>query len=312
MPAGQPFTRLCQQLAHLRAESNRADLHLHSCHSDGAWSATEIVARAARRGLGAIAITDHDACSGIAEAQSAAQSCYPAMEIVPGVEITCEHHGREMHLLGYFFQIDDANLNIALAKLREHRLQRFQEMVARLPALGVTADRQAVESRIAAGRALGRFDVAALLVQSGKARSVTEAITRFLRDGGPVIVPKRCLPVAEGIRLVRQAGGVCSWAHPPVDLTLEAALELREMGLNAIEAEYPAFTRTTSLRLRELANASGLGVSGGSDCHGPTPTTRAIGTRAISRVDLEKLRQLHFSMEKLKEDAGPERGADQR
>ncbi len=84
------------------------------------------------------------------------------------------------------------------------------------------------------------------------------------------------------------------------------------MGLDAIEAEYPAFTRPTSLRLRELAKAAGLAVSGGSDCHGPTPATRAIGTRAISRVDLEKLRQLHLSMEKLKPDARPQRDADQR
>src|SRR5262249_2523575 len=128
MPAGQPFTRLCQQLAHLRAESNRADLHLHSCHSDGVWTPKAIVDRAVCRGLGAIAVTDHDTCSGVAEAQAAAQSSYPSLEVISGVEITCEHAGRELHLLGYFHQIHDGDLNRALARLREYRQHRFQEM----------------------------------------------------------------------------------------------------------------------------------------------------------------------------------------
>lgn len=312
MPAGQPFTRLCQQSAHLQAEFNRADLHLHSCWSDGAWTPAEVVARARRRGLGAIAITDHDTLSGIADAQLAARSHHPVLEIVPGVEVTCSHRGRELHLLGYMFHVDDANLNRALAALREQRWQRFRDMVDRLPALGVAIDSQAVEARIAPGRALGRFDVAALIVQSGKARTVGEAVARFLRDGGRIAVPKRGLPVGEAIELIHRAGGVCSWAHPPTDVTLESARELRALGLDAIEVEYPTFTRPTSARLRELAKAADLAVTGGSDCHGPTPATRAIGSRAISRAELEELRRLNRVPEEFEPDRRAEDGANQR
>lgn len=310
MPAGQPFTRLCQQLAHLRAESNRADLHLHSNQSDGAWTPLEVVERARRRGLGAIAITDHDTCSGVAEAQAVAGSCYPAIEIVVGVEATCEHHGRELHLLGYFFDIADYNLNAALQAMRQQRLHRFREMTERLRHSGVNVDSEAVESRIATGRALGRWDVAALLVQSGHARTASEAVNRFLRDGGRVVVPKRGLPVADAIRLIQAAGGVTSWAHPPPEATLESMRELREMGLDAVEVEYPAFTKPTSQRLREQARASGMAISGGSDCHGPTPATRAIGTRAVSIAELNELRSLGGVAKVLEPDRQAEAGAE--
>jgi predicted metal-dependent phosphoesterase TrpH len=292
MPAGQPFTRLCQQLAHLQAESSRADLHLHTCHSDGVWTPEEVVERARRRGLGTIAITDHDTCSGVAAAQAAAQSSFPALEVVAGVEITCRHLGRELHLLGYFVRLDNPDLNASLAQMREQRLQRFHEMVARLPAIGAEVDQQAVAQRAGSGRALGRHDVAALLVQAGKARTISEAITRYMRDGGPVVTPKQGIPVAEAIALIHSAGGACSWAHPPSDVSCESLMALREMGLDALEVEYPTFKKPMTQRLREMATAAGLAISGGSDCHGPTPATRAIGTRAISRPELEHLRRI--------------------
>ena len=176
--------------------------------------------------------------------------------------------------------------------MREQRLHRFHEMVARLPALGVTVDQHAVRQRIDKGGTLGRHDVAVLLVQAGRAPTISAAITRYLRDGGPVVTPKRGIPVGEAIALLHGAGGVCSWAHPPPELTRESVLELREMGLDALEAEYPAFKRSTMQRLRELAKSAGMAISGGSDCHGPTPATRAIGTCAILRNELEDLRQV--------------------
>lgn len=292
MPAGQPFTRLCQQLAHLRAESIRADLHLHSGHSDGAWTPAEIVERAVRRGLGAIAVTDHDTCSGVAEAQAAAQSTYPSLEVITGVEITCEYAGRELHLLGYFHQIDDADLNCALARLRENRRHRFQEMVARLAEMGIILQQEWIQQLAVDGHALGRRDLAVLLVRAERARSVSEALTRYLRDGGPVIVCKKALPLAEAIELLHAAGGICSWAHPPKEIDLRSLQLLRDMGLDALEVEYPTHKRSVTQRLRDLAKAAGLAVSGGSDCHGPTPTTRAIGSRGIVRAELEELRRL--------------------
>src|SRR5436190_14671862 len=126
MPAQQPFTLLCQEMSR-SPSSGRADLHLHSVHSDGSYTPAQIVDLAQRSGLAAVAITDHDTVNGIAEARSAAAGS--SVEILSGVEITAEFRGRELHLLGYLFDSQDAALLEALEQLRRDRRTRFQEMV---------------------------------------------------------------------------------------------------------------------------------------------------------------------------------------
>jgi predicted metal-dependent phosphoesterase TrpH len=290
MPTGQPFTRICQQLAQLRAESPRADLHLHTCHSDGVWTPTEVVQRAAARGLGAIAITDHDTCSALPESRAAVRGLESAPEIIAGVEITCEFDGNELHLLGYFIDPDEAALDSALAGLREQRRLRFQHMVDLLSRAGLKLDDIEVQSRIESGCSLGRRDLAGMMVHAGHVPTVGQAFARYLRDGTPFAVPKRGVPVAEALALVRAAGGVGSWAHPPQDVELEQVIELRELGLGALEAVHPSYTSARSRRIRELAHAAGLRISGGSDCHGPTPVSRTLGSWGIRRDELESLR----------------------
>src|SRR4051794_2493367 len=111
MPAGQPFTVLCQQLARPRW-AGRADLHVHTTHSDGTYSPAQVIDLARRSGLSAVAITDHDTTSACGVARRAAAG---QVEVIAGVEITAEFHARELHLLGYFFRPDDTALDTALA-----------------------------------------------------------------------------------------------------------------------------------------------------------------------------------------------------
>ena len=290
MPTGQPFTRLCQQLAQLRSESQRADLHLHTCHSDGVWTPTEVVERSANRGLGAIAITDHDTCSGLPEARATARRIASAPEIIAGVEITCEYRGNELHLLGYFIDLGEPALASALAGMQEQRRLRFQHMADLLARADLRVDETELQARIESGHSLGRRDLAGMLVRAGHVATVAEAFARYLRDGTAFAVPKRGLPVAEAIMLVRTAGGVSSWAHPPQDIDSEQVRELSEMGLDALEAVYPSYTSARTRNLRELAKSAGLAISGGSDCHGPTPVSRALGSWGIRRNELEELR----------------------
>src|SRR5437899_7983061 len=103
MPARQPFTALCHALAPGRP-AGRADLHLHTTHSDGSYTPAEVVDLARRSGLAAIAVTDHDTTAGVAEARATALD---GLEVIAGVEITAEYQGRELHLLGYFVRGDD-------------------------------------------------------------------------------------------------------------------------------------------------------------------------------------------------------------
>jgi hypothetical protein len=284
MPVGQPFTALCQ-LAARGPHAGRVDLHVHTTHSDGVYTPAQVVDLARRAGLAAVAVTDHDTLGGVAAAQTADGS---SLEIVSGVEITSEHRQRELHLLAYFVALDHVGLTAALADIRRHRVERFREMIERLRGRGVSLEGE--EQRVQGSpEALGRRHLAEMLVRARRVATVREAFQRYLGDRGGVAVPKKRLPVAEALALVRDAGGVAAWAHPPYDCTQEHLADLRDLGLGAIEVEYPDVRRSRVLELRGWAERLGLATTGGSDCHGPG--RRTVGSCTISAREFERLRQ---------------------
>jgi predicted metal-dependent phosphoesterase TrpH len=285
MPAQQPFTALCRLVAQVRPHTDRADLHLHTTHSDGSYTPAQVVDLALRSGLCAIALTDHDTLEGVAPARAAATGT--GLEVIAGVEISASHQGRELHLLGYFVSTEDAALAQALEALRGRRAERFHKMIERLREQGVPL---AGTEMLPGAHALGRRHLAELLVRQGKVSTIREAFLRYLHDGGRAVVPKQLLPVDEAIGRVREAGGVASWAHPPERCTREQLAELCDLGLGAVEVEYPGFRPVRVRKLRTWAGELGLAVTGGSDCHGPDSAHRTVGVRSVSRAELEVLR----------------------
>ena len=285
MPRYSPFTALCGRLAQLD-QPRRADLHVHTTASDGEYTATQVVAFARQANLAAVAITDHDTLAAVEEARAAAED----VEVIPGVEITVEFSGREVHLLGYFVRTDHMELNAALGKLCERRRERFRDYVAKLAARGVAipADRARLVEQ--STHSPGRRHVAALLVACCFAHHRTEAFHRFVGPLSGAVLPKQSLPIAEAIRLVHDAGGVSSLAHPPADLTDDDFRLLAAEGLDAVEVEYPWGRTSPAARLREVASQCGFALSGGSDCHGPDPAHRRVGSHAISLDELNILR----------------------
>jgi predicted metal-dependent phosphoesterase TrpH len=285
VPRHSPFTRLCTDLAALD-RPRRADLHVHTTASDGEFTPQQVVALARQANLTAVAITDHDTLAAIPEASEAAGG---HIEVIPAVEITATFAGREVHLLGYFVNIHHAELNAALARLCDRRRDRFRDFVAKLAEQGraIPADRaQLVEEATAS---LGRRHVAGLLVACGFAHHRTEAFHRFLGPLAGTVLPKELLPVEEAVALVHAAGGVASLAHPHPDLTDADFATLAGFGLDAIEAVYPWGRNSPESRLREVAARFGFAITGGSDCHGPTPTHRRIGSHAITADELAAL-----------------------
>jgi hypothetical protein len=243
---------------------------------------------ARRAGLPALAITDHDTTAGWTEACKAAGD---TIEIIPGVEITVDFAGRELHLLAYFFQPEDAHLLAALRAVRRRRSDRFRELVEQLRPLGIRLDPADVED-VLTNPVVGRKHLAELLVSAGHVSTTRQAFARYLGDRGDCTIPPVRLAVAQAIDLVHEAGGIAACAHPSYDCTRQALVELKHLGLDAVEVDFPGIRAGRAARLRRWAAELGLAVSGGSDCHGPGNHHRDVGARGITVAELELLRQL--------------------
>jgi predicted metal-dependent phosphoesterase TrpH len=281
-----PFTAVPGRLAEL-ARPRRADLHIHTTASDGEFTASQVGALARQANLAAVAITDHDTLTFPEDVRAAAGEM---IEVIPGVEISASFQGREVHLLGYFISCDHSDLNRALSRIRDARRERFHEFVARLAASGTILPPDRVRLVAESSQSLGRRHLARLIVECGFARTRTEAFHRYLSPQTRALKPKLLLPIEEAIHLVRAAGGVASLAHPAPELDESDFAALAAMGLAALEAEYPWNRSSRGALLREAARGLNLAVTGGSDCHGPDPSHRRIGSHGITRDELSVLR----------------------
>ncbi|HEY1188631.1 MAG TPA: PHP domain-containing protein [Gemmata sp.] len=286
MPRTSAYTMAASRLAQLAVPA-RADLHTHTTASDGDYTASQVVALARRAGLRAVAVTDHDTLAGVAEAQAAAGT---AIEVVPGVEISTTFAGREFHLLAYFVRTDHPELNAALARVCDARRDRFRALVELVRARGARVPEDRARLAEGASPSLGRRHVANLVVASGAAKTRTEAFQRFVHPMMRQAPPKVLVPMEEAIARVHAAGGVASLAHPPAEMPAEQFTELKGFGLDAVEAVYPWGRSSPAARLRAVAKELGFAVTGGSDCHGPEPAHRRVGSFAVTADELAALR----------------------
>lgn len=256
------------------------DLHLHTTASDGRLSPSELVAHAAAAGLTTISVTDHDTVAAIAEVTTLAQA--RGIRVVPGIEITAVDAGRDVHMLGYFFDPGSAALLVLLEAQRGLRAGRVREIGARLATLGMTIDVESLLASAAArpGSSVGRPQIARELVRAGYVPTVQDAFDRWLASGRPAYAPRTGPSPAAIVGAIHDAGGVASMAHPGVTGRDELIAPLVEQGLDAIEVYHSDHTLEDEQRYTAMAARLGTLVSGGSDFHGedvlnPAPPGRA-------------------------------------
>jgi len=240
------------------------DLHTHSTYSDGQHSPSEIVRMAQGLDLRAIAISDHDTMEGVDDALVAAAGS--DLLVLPAVELSVDHGGLELHLLGYYVgHGPDSALSALLAKSRVWRLERAQAIVERLSSRGIEIDWQRLQA-IAGEGSIGRPHIAQALIERGVVASVREAFDRYLVEGRPAYVPRQKLVTQQAISAVLAAGGVPVLAHP-WGLT-NLLDELVPMGLEGLEVYYTGYGPERVRLLRRYAREYRLVETGGSDFHG--------------------------------------------
>jgi predicted metal-dependent phosphoesterase TrpH len=275
------------------------DLHLHTTASDGTLAPRDLAARAASARLTVISVTDHDTVAGLPEASRAAAAL--GLTFVPGIEITAVEDGRDVHILGYYFDAESAALAKFLTAQREDRLRRVREMCDRLASMGlhVLADDVLESTSGQQGRSVGRPAIADALVRAGHARDRDDAFTRLIGRGSPAYVPRRGVSSADVIDIIGQAGGIASLAHPGLAGIDNLIPFLASRGLAAIEARHSDHTPEMEAHYRGVARRLGLALSGGSDYHGDgTSNAASLGLVTLDAADFAELTERAISANK--------------
>lgn len=248
----------------------RIDLHIHTTASDGTDSPAEAVERAARLGLAAVSVTDHDTAAGTAEAMAAGARL--GVEVVSGIEVSTDYRDNNIHILGYFIDPGAPALRQVLDWVEIERRERNEKMAEILSAAGFDISIEAVRAEYP-DAVIGRPHFAEFLMKRGYVSSVAEGFDRYLEVGRPFFLPKRRISVARAIETIRASGGVAVLAHPleyhyPVSQVLELIEYARDLGVQALECYYSEHSPAEQDWLLARAAEYGLGVSGGSDYHG--------------------------------------------
>src|SRR3989338_7212470 len=212
-----------------------ADLHLHTVFSDGTYTPSQLVSESLKAGVCAVGVVDHDTVSAIVPCIEAAADV--GLEVIPGIELSAEFEGAEVHILGYFIDYRNVVLLKQLESLRKSRVERIYKIVEKLKTAGVSLNPDSVFS-ISASGTVGRLHVARALVKEGVVSSIFEAFQKYIEDEGPAYVLGFKFSPAEAIKLIKEFGGVPVIAHPYVLKSDDLILEFIKHGLMGIEVYY--------------------------------------------------------------------------
>lgn len=245
------------------------DLHVHTNASDGSLSPDRVVEIAAGLGLTAIAITDHDTTDAVAEALAAGRR--HNLAVVPGIELSTVFEQTSPHVLLYFVSPDEPRLVSLIGARRAARRRRLMAILERLEKLGVviTLDELGPDS----DAPLGRFHIACAMLKKGLVNDIPDAFSKYLAEGRPAYQAIPGLEADEVVRVGRAIGAVSSLAHPGLSVDDRSIEKLAAAGLDGIEVVSSKHSPAERRHYLALARRLGLLVTGGSDCHGPSPSS---------------------------------------
>jgi predicted metal-dependent phosphoesterase TrpH len=265
----------------------RVDLHLHTTASDGAWTPQAVVQGAVDGRLDVIAITDHDTMAGYEPAAAAAEKL--PIQIIRGIEVSSTHEGQDVHILGYFVDPESPVLIAHCERAGNRRVERMQEMVAKLVEGGLEVTYDDVLK--AAGPdhvSIGRPHLARALVELGHVSTVSSAFNSLIGDNHAAFVPTHLASPVEAVGMIVEAGGVPIWAHPPGWLVDELLPGLVGAGLGGLEVYRPSHRKHDVVRYETICRTGGLLMSGGSDWHTPFAGA-SLGDFHVEASEIEPL-----------------------
>ncbi len=268
--------------------NGKVDLHTHTSHSDGFYSPEELVKNAKEAGIDILGICDHDNVAGISEAVEAGKKI--GVEIIPGLEISSDLKDKEIHILAYFFEPDNSELERYLSFFREERLKRAARIINKLKAIGFNLSLDEVLEK-ARNCAVGRPHIAQAMVEKGLISSYYEAFNKYIGNDGPAYEKKVHVSPQSAFKIINDAGGLSFIAHP--GFMHESLLkELINAGVDGIEVIHPSHTRQQINFYKGIVNEYFLLESGGSDFHGgKREDDNNLGKYFVNTSVVEAMRQ---------------------
>ena len=255
------------------------DLHVHSNASDGTFTPTQLVAEAKKAGLSAFALTDHDTTDGVAEAAMAAEKA--GIELVPGVELSTEYEGKEIHVLGLYIDITNEALQKHMANFRDSRDNRNVYMLEKLRSEGFDITLEALEAMFP-DAVITRAHVARYLLDKGYIPDIKTAFSEYIGEGCRCYVGRPKVTPMDAVDYIIEAGGTPVLAHPVVyhmdrPQLKKMIAEMKAHGLVGMEAIYSENTAADEGDFKSLARAEDLLITGGSDFHGENKPDIRLG-----------------------------------
>lgn len=269
-------------------DTTKVDLHLHTNHSDGYHSSVEVVDKAIWRGLEIIAITDHDEVSALPLAMEYGSA--KGIEVLPGVELSVRYKGLDVHILAYCFDYENEELIKYLGLFKKQRLKRAKQIVNKLADLDVHIEFDEVLD-ISGSGTVGRPHIANLLVEKKWVSNFQEAFDKYLGDGKPANIEKYGIDIQSAVSIIGKAGGICSIAHPGINLQNSDILELIKFGVQGLEVIHPRHSQEKVRQYRNIVEEHQLVETGGSDFHGGEKGENALGNYTITYQSVNELKR---------------------
>jgi len=264
-------------------------LHNHSRFSDGLLSPTQLMELAARNGVDAIALTDHDTTEGLDEAAGAAKAT--GIALVPGVEISVDWGETTLHVVGLNVDPTHAPLAEGLRRIREGRLGRGERIAQALEKLGFTGTLEGALALAENKEMLSRAHFARHLAETGRVKDTQAAFDKYLTKGKPAYVSHRWATLEEAVGWIRGSGGIAVMAHPgryglkPM-MRDEMLAQFKGFGGEGIEVVTGSHRPEEYAAWQRVAGEFGFLASRGADYHGP----------GESPIEPGKLPALHASL----------------
>lgn len=256
----------------------KIDLHIHTTYSDGVFSPEKVVDTAVDIGLDAIAITDHDNVLSYKIAKDYLDRIMPdesvkPLILVPGVEINTIYKNYEVHILGYFMDMENNDFKKLLKTQQAARIKQTKEILKLLAKKeGIRIDIENIKKTVAPGGSIGRPHLAKAICAAGGTASVVDAYNKYINDNSPVYVQRKTVSPHEAVEVIYDAGGIPVIAHPyDVDIAENLIKDLMNYGLRGVEAYHRKHSPAMVEYFSTIAEKYGLVMTGGSDFHAPHP-----------------------------------------